>query len=151
MPLNDAQLTERFNAKKSPTSIVFNAEVLETRISDGWVRISFDVGPQFCNPRGHIQGGIVTTLLDEACAFAALVKAGKPIYVASFELKTSFLAPALQGRVTVEAQCIKMGRSASFLEAQAIGVDGKVVAKFSTTVATMDQDGKARLTEVKHQ
>lgn len=148
MPLSDDQLLERLNAKKAPTSLLLNMTVLSLSSTDGHVRLSFKVGPEFCNPRGHIQGGIVTAMLDEAAAIAAIVKSGKSIYVASLELKTSFLSPAETGQVYAEATCIKLGRSSAFMEAQLMNEEGKILAKMSTTAIPVASDGKARLTEV---
>ena len=148
MPLSDDQLLERFNMRQAPTSLLFKMHVLSLSSDEGHVRMRFDIGDQFCNPRGHIQGGIVTSLLDEAAAIAAIVKAGKSIYVASLELKTTFLAPAKAGVVYAEATCIKLGRSSAFMEAQLMDEQGKILAKLSTSAIPVASDGKARLSEV---
>jgi uncharacterized protein (TIGR00369 family) len=135
MPLTDDQLVERFNRMKAPTGVVFNAKVLAVDSAKGWVRMSFDVGPQYCNPGGSVQGGIVTALLDDAAAFACIVKSGERIFVATLELKTVFLAPARQGLLFAEAQCIKYGKSIAFMEAELQDEEGRILAKMTTTTA----------------
>jgi acyl-coenzyme A thioesterase PaaI-like protein len=95
MPMTDEQLVERFNDRRAATSVLLNAHFLEVRAADGYVRIRYDIGSELCNPSGAVQGGIVTAMLDDAAAFACIVKAGKAIYVASLELKTTFLSAVI--------------------------------------------------------
>ena len=135
MPMTDEQLVERFNARRAPTSVILNAQILEVRSADGYVRMSYDIGSEFCNPSGAVQGGIVTAMLDDAAAFACIVKAGKAIYVVSLELKTTFLSAAKQGRLYAEGYCIKFGQNFAFMEAELKDPDGKLLAKMSTTGA----------------
>lgn len=147
MPLSDAQLVERFNAKMAPTSVLFKAVVISVRSDEGFVRMSFDIGPEFCNPRGNVQGGIVTALLDDAAALACIVKSGQRIYVPTLELKTSFFGPANQGLLYAEARCLKLGKSFAFMEAELSDVDGRILAKMSTTAAPRLLEGKPNLVE----
>jgi uncharacterized protein (TIGR00369 family) len=148
MPMTDEQLVERFNARRAPTSVILNAQILEVRSADGYVRMSYDIGPDFCNPSGAVQGGIVTAMLDDAAAFACIVKAGKAIYVASLELKTTFLSAARQGRLYAEGHCIKLGKSFAFMEAELTDPDGKLLAKMSTTGAPRAITDTPRLVDV---
>jgi uncharacterized protein (TIGR00369 family) len=135
MPLSDEQLVERFNKRKPPTGVLFKSNILEVRAADGYVRMSYDIGPEFCNPSGAVQGGIVTAMLDDACAFACIIKTTERIYVPTLELKTSFLGAARPGLLYVEARCIKFGRSIAFMEADLKDGDGTILAKMSTTAA----------------
>ncbi len=148
MPLSDDQLVERFNRRKPPTGILFKSNILEVRREDGFVRMSYDIGPDFCNPSGAVQGGIIAAMLDDTAAFACIVKAGEPIYVASLELKTSFLAAAKQGILYAEAQCIKLGRTVAFMEASLMDGDGNILAKMSTTAAPRRVERAPNLVEV---
>lgn len=135
MPLTDEELVERFNRKQAPTSVLFNTKIIAVDSAKGWVRMSFDIGPQFCNPSGAVQGGIITAMMDDAAAMACIVKSGQRIYVPTLELKTTFLSGAKQGLLFVEATCIKYGKSFAFMEAELQSPDGKVLAKMSTTAA----------------
>jgi uncharacterized protein (TIGR00369 family) len=135
MPLTDAQLLERFNRNKPPTGVLFKSNILEVRSADGFVRMSYDIGPEFCNPSGAVQGGIVTAMLDDAAAFACIIMTTERIYVPTLELKTSFLGAAHAGLLYAEARCIKFGRSVAFMEAELKNPEGKILAKMSTTAA----------------
>lgn len=133
MPMTDAQLLERFNTRKPPTGNVFKSNILEVRAADGFVRMSYEVGAEYTNPMGAIQGGIVAALIDDVCAFAAIVKAGEPVAVPSLEFKTTFFAAAKPGLLFAEGRCIKMGRTACFMEGELQDSDGTVLAKMSVT------------------
>lgn len=51
-----------------PSSRLLGWHLLDARPSDGWVRIGFDGKPEFCNPAGFIQGGILSAMLDDTRA-----------------------------------------------------------------------------------
>jgi uncharacterized protein (TIGR00369 family) len=133
MPLSDDQLLERFNARVPPTGQLFGTRTLELDSKAGRVRMSFEIDGRFCNPRGTVQGGIVTALLDDCAATAGIVALGEAGFIASLELKTSFLAPALPGTLYAEGRCLKMGRSSCFLEADLTDADGKLLARMTST------------------
>jgi uncharacterized protein (TIGR00369 family) len=135
MPLSDEELVERFNRKQAPTSVLFNTKIIAVDSARGWVRMSFNIGPQFTNPSGAVQGGIVTAMMDDAAAMACIVKSGQRIFVPTLELKTTFLGAAKQGLLFAEATCIKYGKSFAFMEAELQDKDGKILAKMSTTAA----------------
>ena len=110
MPLNDAELLERMNARTPPTSVLLGTRILEIDSAAGRVRMSFVPRPEFCNPMGNVQGGFIVAMLDDCAAVAAIVKSKQRIVVPTIELKTSFFAPAKLGQILYgEARCIKLG------------------------------------------
>ena len=56
-----------------PSSRLLGWRLLDARSSDGWVRIGFDGKPEFCNPAGFIQGGILSAMLDDTMGPAVFV------------------------------------------------------------------------------
>ncbi|NBU83323.1 MAG: PaaI family thioesterase [Sphingomonadaceae bacterium] len=131
------QLVERFNAKKPPTALLFGTEVLSVDVETKTVRMSFQPDDRVINPRGTIQGGIVTAMLDDCAAYAGIVAMGEPGFIASLELKTSFFSAAYPGQLFAEGRCIKMGKSSCFLEAELTNADGKLLAKLTSTAAPL--------------
>jgi uncharacterized protein (TIGR00369 family) len=147
MPLTPEQLIERFNARVPPTGILFGMRILEIDTDPARVRQSFEIDERFTNPRGTVQGGIITALLDDCAAFAGIVALGEAGFIASLELKTSFLAPAMPGTLYAEGRCIKMGRSTCFLEAELKNADGKLLAKMTSTAAVVRSGDKPKLVD----
>ena len=149
MPLDNQQLLARFNARVPPTGILFGLKVLEVDQDAGRVRMSFEIDQRFCNPRGNVQGGILSALLDDAAAFAGVVALGEPGFITSLEIKTSFLTAAMPGTLYAEGRCLKMGRSGCFLEADLTDADGKLLAKLSSSAIPIRSDRKPQLVETK--
>lgn len=145
MPLDDKQLLERFNARMPPTGVLFGMTVLEVDQANAHVRQSFELDERFCNPRGNVQGGIVSAILDDCAAFAGIVALGEPGFIASLEMKTSFFAAASPGTLYAEGRCIKMGRSACFLEADLTDANGKLLARLTSSAVPIRTDEKPKL------
>lgn len=133
MPLTADQLLERFNSRQPPTGRLFKMRVLSVDVEAQTVRMSFQPGEELTNPRGTVQGGIVTAMLDDCAAYAGIVALGEPGFIASLEVKTSFLAPAYPGLLYGEGRCLKMGRSSCFLEADLRDADGKLLARLTSS------------------
>ena len=137
MPLTAEQLVERFNEKQPPTGPLLGMKVLSVDIEKRTVRMSFQPDARVINPRGTIQGGIVTAMLDDCAAYAGIVALGEPGFIASLELKTSFFSPAYPGQLFAEGRCLKMGKSSCFLEAELSDETGKLLAKMTSTAAPL--------------
>lgn len=99
----------------------------------GRVIATFEVRPAMCHAGGVAQGGYVCGWIDWAMAFAAMsLNTGKmPL---SLELKTSFFAPALPGRVVAEAWIERNGKSICFAEGVLRDANGHMLAKCTSTI-----------------
>jgi len=147
MPLTEAQLIERFNAKQPPTGPLFGMKVLGVDQEKSIVRMSFEPDERLTNPRGTIQGGIVSAMLDDCAAYAGIVALGEPGFIASLELKTSFLNPAYPGPLFAEGRCLKMGKSSCFLEADLKDADGKLLARLTSAAVPLRTNTAPRLVD----
>ncbi len=147
MPLTADQLVERFNAKQPPTGPLLGMKVLAVDLEKYTVRMSFSPGDSLTNPRGTIQGGIVTAMLDDCAAYAGIVALGEPGFIASLEVKTSFFAPAYTGLLQAEGRCLKMGKSSCFLEADLWDGDGKHLARLTSSAIPLRTTQRPKLVE----
>ena len=108
--------------------------IVEADREAGRVRAEFDALPRFCHTDGTIvQGGFVTAWLDFSMAHAALLRADRPVGVASLELKVSFLKRVGPGRVVAEGRVVRLGRRVAFLEASLSDPAGTLLATASST------------------
>lgn len=149
MPMTDDELLERMNAFVPPTALMLGYRMLALDSAKGWVRIRYEGKPEFCNPMGNLQGGIVAAMLDDAAATSAVVKAGERIVVPTLEFKTSFFAPARQGELFAEGRCLKLGKRAAFMEADLFDPDGKLLARMSCTAVPTPMPEKHAMVERK--
>ena len=134
MAMTNAELLDRMNRFQPPTGILLGMEMLEVDIEAGRVKVKYQPGPEFTNPMGSVQGGIVVAMLDDAAAFAAIVKAGERIGIPTIELKTSFFAPAKAGvPLYADARCLKLGKRIAFMEADLTDEAGNLLARLTTS------------------
>ena len=146
--MNDAELLARMQRWVPPTADLLGQEILEIDVEKGWVRMKFQPRAECCNPMGTVQGGIVVAMLDDAAAFAAIIKAGTRIGVPTIELKASFFAPVPSGvPVYVEGRCIKLGKRIAFMEADMTDAAGKLLARLSTSAVPLAMPTESKLVE----
>src|ERR1700742_4136681 len=121
-----------------PSSKLLRWHLIDARPAEGWIRIGFDGKPDFCNPAGFIQGGILSAMLDDTMGPAALMTSDGKFYTTTISLTVNFLAPAKPGPLVVEAQVTQLGRSIAFMEGQLMSEGGTVLATASTTARVLE-------------
>jgi uncharacterized protein (TIGR00369 family) len=125
-----------------PSSKLLGWHLLDARPRDGWIRIGFDGKPEFCNPAGFIQGGILSAMLDDTMGPAVFVMTDGKLYTATITMTVNFLAPAKVGAIVGEANVRQIGRTIAFMEAKLMAADGAVLAT-STASARLVETAKA--------
>ncbi len=108
------------------------------RFDPGHAVIEYEVLPAICHSGGVAQGGFVAGWIDAAMAHAVMAKYGFERVPISLELKVSYFAPANPGRVLAEAWIEKAGGRTLFAEGRLTTLDGKVLAKASSTISLID-------------
>ena len=148
MALNDEELKARMNKFVPPTAEILGQEILEIDSAAGRVKMKFQPIAACRNPMGNIQGGIVVAMLDDAAAFAAIVKSGKRIGIPTIELKTSFFAPAKAGvPLFAEGRCLRLGKRIAFMEADLFDEAGTLLARLTTSAIPLEMPEPGHLTE----
>ncbi|MFZ4688152.1 MAG: PaaI family thioesterase [Polymorphobacter sp.] len=148
--MTDSELLERMNRFQPPTAALLGQEILEIDSAAGRVKMKFQPRAECCNPMGNVQGGIVVAMLDDAAAFAAIVKAGERIGIPTIELKTSFFAPARAGvPLFAEGRCLKLGKRIAFMEADLFDEAGTLLARLTTSAVPLPMPANANLVERK--
>ena len=99
-----------------PCSQLLGWRVLDARPEDSWIRIGFEGKPEFRNPAGFIQGGILSAMLDDTMGPAVFVKTNGRLYTATISMNISFLAPAKVGPIIGEATVVQLGKTVAFME-----------------------------------
>ena len=99
----------------------------------GHARVRFDGRPEFTNPAGYLQGGILTAMLDETMGPAAWAACGGEFSPLAIDVHVAFLAPARPGPLFGEGEVLQMGRPLGFLSAVLTDADGRPVARASAS------------------
>lgn len=108
------------------------------RFDPGHAVIEYEVLPEMCHSGGVAQGGFVSGWIDAAMAHAVMARHGFDRVPISLELKVSFYAPANPGRVLAEGWIERAGGRTLFAEGRLTGLDGRVLAKASSTITLID-------------
>ena len=144
----EAEMLEAMRRFAPPTTALLGMELLAVDQQAGSTRFRMKVEQRFCNPMGNLQGGIITTMLDDTAATSMIVKAGRKIAVPTVEFKVSFFAPAPLGSVVESVgRCVKLGKRIGFAEADLFDAAGKLLARLSTSVVIVEMAGKPLLVE----
>jgi uncharacterized protein (TIGR00369 family) len=122
----------------SPSARLLGWRLLDARPWDGWLKVAFDGKPEFCNPAGFIQGGILSAMLDDSMGPAVFVTSDGRFYATTISLTVNFIAPARPGPLIAEAQVIQIGKSIAFMEGKLMDQDGTVLATTSTTARLVE-------------
>ena len=103
-------------------------------IDTGHVRMHLPLRPELLAPNGYLHAGTVVALADSACGYGCI--ASLPEGATGFttiELKTNFLATALDGTIRVESRLLHGGRTTQVWDATVSKDDGKTLALFRCT------------------
>jgi uncharacterized protein (TIGR00369 family) len=130
------------NIAAPPSSKLLGWHLLDARPGDGWIRIGFDGKPEFCNPAGFVQGGILAAMLDDTMGPAVFTMTEGKLYTATITMTVNFLAPARPGPITGEATVTQLGKTVAFVEGRLMAADGTVLAT-ATTSARLVETAKA--------
>ena len=104
----------------------------------GWAKIGFDARPEFLNPAGFVQGGILAAMLDDTMGPPVLLKTDGRLYTVTIDMTASFLAPAKAGPLTGEGQIVQLGKTIAFLEAKLSDCSGALVARATSSARLVE-------------
>lgn len=121
-----------------PCARLLGWHLLEARPAEGWIRIGFDGRPDFCNPAGFVQGGILSAMLDDTMGPAVFAMTEGKLYTSTISLTVNFLAPARPGPITGEAKVTQLGKTVAFVEGRLTAADGTLLATASTSARLVD-------------
>jgi uncharacterized protein (TIGR00369 family) len=131
------------NLSPPPSSKLLGWHILDARPKEGWIRIGFDGKPDFCNPAGFVQGGILSAMLDDTMGPAVFVMTEGKLYTATITMTVNFLAPAKPGKLIGEATVTQLGKTIAFIEGKLMSEGGAVLAT-ATTSARLVETAKLR-------
>ena len=94
------------------------------RIEPGVVEITVPYRADLTQQHGYLHAGVVTTIADSACGYAAysLMPAGSEVL--SVEFKVNLLRPARGNGFLARAEVIKPGKTLTVVKADVFGLSG---------------------------
>lgn len=105
-----------------------------TRVEPGAVEITLPYRTDLTQQDGYVHAGIVTTIADSACGYAAYSLMPPDSDVLAVEFKVNLLRPAKGEMFRATAEVIKPGKTLTVVRADVVAVSG---AEKYVLVATM--------------
>lgn len=113
-----------------------NAELLE--VEDGLVKIRSTFQPGLSQQNGFFHAGVLTSIVDSACGYAALSKMPEYADVLTIEFKVNFMRPALPESIIAVGKMLSSGRTISVCDGFVYDASGdKLLAKMTATLITV--------------
>src|SRR5215831_13427395 len=109
-----------------------------SRVDPGIIEITLPYRANLTQQHGYIHAGIVTSIVDTACGYAAysLMPAGSEVL--SVEFKVNLLRPAKGKSFLARSEVIKPGRTLTVVRGEVFGIDESGQKELvATMLATM--------------
>lgn len=110
-----------------------------SHVAAGIVEIRLPYAARLSQQHGYIHAGIVTTIADSACGYAAYTLMPADSNVLTVEFKVNFLAPAQGDYFIARGQVLKAGRTLTVCEGRVMAFQGKEEKLILAMQATMMQ------------
>ena len=107
------------------------------KIEPGQVEIEMPFQAHLTQQHGFIHGGIVTSILDSACGYAAFSLSAPDSAVLTVEYKVNFVAPAKGERLVARGQVLRPGASITVCKGDVVAYDSGEEKLVTTMLMTM--------------
>lgn len=132
----DADFESRVRENFTRQSVMRLIGAALTVVEPGIVEIEIPTREDLTQQDGYMHAGIITTVLDSACGYAAYTLMSADSSVLSVEFKVNLLAPAKGDLVTARALVKRSGRTLTVCTADAF-IDGKMCATMLGTMMSL--------------
>jgi uncharacterized protein (TIGR00369 family) len=129
----DALIRESFRRQTIMATIGATLETLEK----GRAVIALPYAKHICQQHGFLHAGVVTTIVDSACGYAAYTMMPENSSVLTVEFKVNLLSPAKGERFLAEGRVIKPGRTLLVTQGEVTAIDGRKTTTVAIITATM--------------
>ena len=127
------EIRQSFNQQTVMTLI--GAEL--TRVDPGIIEITLPYRADLAQQHGYLHAGIVTTIADSACGYAAYSLMPPNSEVLSIEFKVNLLRPAKGETFSAVAEVVKSGKTLTVVRADVFGIDEGRRDLIATMLGTM--------------
>lgn len=133
----DPNFAERMLASFWQQTIMAAIGASVRSVAPGAVEIELPFRADLCQQDGFLHAGIVTTIVDSACGFAAYTLMPDGARVLSVEFKINFLAPAVGDRFIARGRVARAGRTITVCTGEVVALTGDTERSIALMQATM--------------
>jgi uncharacterized protein (TIGR00369 family) len=138
---NEEQVRESFQRQTMMATIGATL----TRVGHGEAIVSAPYSERLTQQNGFLHAGMITTLLDTACGYAAMSAAPPGYNPLAVEFKVNLMAPARGQRFEARAKVLRRGRTLTVSRADAFAIsssgDEEMVATMLQTTILRETGG----------
>ena len=140
----DPQFESRVRASFARQRFMATLGATLERVAPGEVAIAFSHRDELTQQHGFLHAGVMTSVLDSACGYAALSVMEPGTGVLSVELKVNMLAPATGTRFVATGRVVRAGRTLVVCTGEVTAdPDGDAVAVMLMQATMMAVRGRA--------
>jgi uncharacterized protein (TIGR00369 family) len=133
----DPEFESRVRASFSRQKLLVTLGAQVVLVDAGEVHLLAPFDDRFTQQDGFLHAGIVTTLVDSACGYAAFTLMPAGSRVLSVEFKVNLLSLARGDRFRAEGRVIKAGRTITVCEGKLFSIQGAEETLCAIMQATM--------------
>ena len=133
----DPLYSERVRDSFAKQQIMHLIGAILTRVEPGQVEIELPFRDDLTQQHGFLHAGVVTTIVDSACGYAALSVMPPQTGVLSIEYKVNLLAPAKGTLFLARGRVLRAGRTIVVCAGDVFAVGDERESLVATMLATM--------------
>ncbi|GAW31085.1 PaaI family thioesterase [Carboxydocella sp. JDF658] len=107
------------------------------KVAPGEVEIQLPFRNDLTQQHGFLHAGIITTIVDNACGYAALSLMPDNATVLTIEFKVNFLSPAKGELFLAKGKVVKPGHTITVCAGEVFSLEGEKQKLIATMTATM--------------
>jgi uncharacterized protein (TIGR00369 family) len=143
-PIADDGFEQRVRASFARQRMMETIGAVLGHVEAGAVEIVLPYRPDLTQQHGFIHAGIVATILDSACGYAAFSRMPADRAVLTVEYKINLLRPAKGQRLVARAHIVRTGKTLTVCTGDAFadtdGVETVVATMLATVMAVEQRD-----------
>jgi len=130
----DAYFWQVAEGRLPPPRVAQTLGMKITRVAagEGVIEAEFEGKPEFTNPAGNIQGGILAAMLDDNMGVALSSQLAAGEFAPTLNLNISFLKPAKPGKLRGVGRVVRRGKDVCYLAGE-LFQNGDLVASATAT------------------
>lgn len=135
----DPNFDQRVRASFARQTIMATLGATISRVAPGEVAIDLPFRQEHTQQHGFLHAGVVTTVMDSACGYAALTLMDPGAAVLSVEFKVNLLSPARGERFRATGRVVRAGRNVTVVtgEFHVVGAENSLVAIMTGTMMSV--------------
>lgn len=133
----DPDFAARVRSSFEKQNVMKTIGAVLSKVAPGEVEIEFSYDASLTQQHGYLHAGIVTTVVDSACGYAAYTLMAPDSEVLTIEYKVNFMSPARGERFKGIGKVTRAGKTITVCSGDVVAVEDGKEKVVATMLATM--------------